>query len=70
MSARSKFYVDKQNASWLGVCAGIANYTGIKVLWVRVATVLLTLAGGFPWTLIAYLLTNMMAATKPAGMAR
>ena len=31
----TKFYLDKQNAKWAGVCAGIADYTGIDVvdLW-------------------------------------
>ena len=32
---RTKFYKDKQNAKWSGVCAGIADYTGIDVTLVR-----------------------------------
>ena len=51
----SKFYLDKQNAKWKGVCSGIADYTGVDVVWVRIATVILTMAGGFPWTVIAYI---------------
>jgi phage shock protein C len=51
---RTKFYLDRQNKKWKGVCAGIAEYTGIDVTWVRVATVLVTIMGAFPWTLIAY----------------
>ena len=35
--AAPNFYLDKQNAKWKGVCAGIADYTGIEVIWVRVA---------------------------------
>lgn len=62
---RTKFYLDKQNAKWSGVCAGIADYTGIDVLWVRIGMVLLTLMGGFPWTLIAYALAAWMAESKP-----
>ena len=65
---RTNFYLDKQNAKWSGVCAGIADYTGIEVLWVRIGMVLLTLAGGFPWTLIAYFLTAWMATPKPVGL--
>ncbi len=69
MSAlRTKFYLDKQNASWLGVCSGIADYTGVDVVWVRVGAVVLTLAGGFPWTLIAYWLVAWMANNKPSGL--
>src|SRR3546814_6778601 len=59
-ASRTKFYLDKQNAKWSGVCAGIADYSGIDALWVRVGAVLLTLMGGFPWTLIAYWLVAWM----------
>jgi phage shock protein C len=65
---RTKFYLDKQNAKWSGVCAGIADYTGIDVLWVRIGTVLVTLMGAFPWTLIAYWLTAWLAQPKPFGL--
>ena len=67
-SRRTKFYLDKQNRKWLGVCAGIADYTGFDVLWVRIGTVLVTLMGAFPWTLIAYWLTAWLAEKKPLGL--
>jgi phage shock protein PspC (stress-responsive transcriptional regulator) len=67
-ASRTKFYLDKQNAKYKGVCAGIADYTGVDVLWVRVAMVLLTFAGGFPWTLIAYWLVAWMGEAKPYGL--
>lgn len=66
--SRTKFYLDKQNAKWKGVCAGIADYTGVDVLFVRIGLVLLTLAGGFPWTLIAYWLIAWMGTPKPIGL--
>ena len=66
--SRTKFYLDKQDAKWKGVCSGIADYTGIEVLWVRIAMILLTLAGGFPWTLVAYGLVAWMAEPKPIGL--
>ena len=62
---RTSFYLDKRNKKWLGVCAGIADYTGIDVTVVRIGTVVLTLLGGFPWTLIAYWVTAWMAPVKP-----
>lgn len=69
MSARrTKFYLDKQNGKWMGVCAGIADYAGIDVLWVRIGAVLVTLMGAFPWTVVAYLLTAWMADVKPGGL--
>jgi phage shock protein C len=68
MAARTQYYLNKQDAKWKGVCAGIADYTGMEVLWVRIGIVLLTLAGGFPWTLIAYALIAWMANTKPLDL--
>ena len=68
MSARTKFYLDKANGKWLGVCAGIADYTGIDVTWVRVGAVLLTFAGGFPWTLVAYWVVAWIANPQPSDL--
>ena len=67
-SPRTKFYKDKQNAKWLGVCAGIADYTGIDRTWVRVGAVVLTIMGGFPWTLVAYWLAAWLGTAKPLGL--
>ena len=67
-NSRTKFYLNRQDRKWKGVCAGIADYTGIEVLWVRIGMILLTLAGGFPWTLIAYLLIGWMASDSPADL--
>ena len=65
---RTSYYLDKQNAKWLGVCSGIAEYTGIDRTWVRVAAVILTIMGGFPWTLVAYWVTAWVANPKPYGL--
>ena len=62
---RTKYYLDKQNAKWMGACAGFADYTGFDVMWVRVAAVMLTLMGGFPWTLVAYWVIAWMAKPQP-----
>jgi phage shock protein C len=64
----TKFYVDKRNKKWLGVCAGIADYTGLDVTVVRIGLVVLTVLGGFPWTLFAYWITAWMAPAKPREM--
>jgi phage shock protein C len=61
----TRFYLDKQNAKWKGVCAGISDYTGVEVIWVRLGAVGLTLMGGFPWTLIAYFTAAWFANKKP-----
>lgn len=67
-SPRTRFYLDKQNAKWSGVCAGVADYTGMDVTLVRIGLVLLTVLGGFPWTLIAYWITAWMAPRKPVEL--
>ena len=58
------FQLDKANGKWMGVCAGIANYTGIDATFVRVGAVVLTLLGAFPWTLIAYVAAGVLAKPK------
>ena len=67
---RTKFYLDKQNAKWSGVCAGIADYTGMDVTVVRIGLVIVTVLGGFPWTLIAYWIAAWMAPRKPIELYR
>lgn len=66
-SPRTRFYRDKQNAKWAGVCAGIADYTGLDVTVVRIAMVVLTFLTG-PWTFLAYFLTMWMAPKKPVEL--
>jgi len=67
MSSRTKFYLDKQNSKWLGVCSGLADYTGIDVIWLRLGMVLVTFST-FPMGLIAYLLIAWLAPAKPYGL--
>lgn len=63
-SRRTKFYLDKQNGKLMGVCAGIADYTGIDALWVRVVTVLLVLAG-VGLLIPFYIVLGLVADKKP-----
>jgi phage shock protein C len=65
--SRTQFYLDKQNSKWAGVCAGIADYTGIDTTIVRVAMVVLTLATS-GWALIAYVAAAYLAPKKPVGL--
>ncbi|WP_019516531.1 envelope stress response membrane protein PspC [Sphingomonas sp. Mn802worker] len=66
--SRTKFYLDKQDAKWKGVCAGIADYTGIDVLWVRVAAVLMTVVAQQWWIILAYWVVAWMAEPKPINL--
>ena len=66
-SPRTKFYLDKQNGKWAGVCAGIADYTGIDVTIVRIAFIVAAMMGsGFP--IVAYFIIAWMAPTKPRDL--
>jgi len=63
-SPRTRFYLDKQNGKWSGVCAGIADYTGLDVTLVRIAWVLSLFILG-PMTFLAYWIIAWMAPKKP-----
>jgi phage shock protein C len=60
---RTTLYRDKQHAKLLGVCAGIADYTGVNVFWVRMAFVILVLSTGI--ALPAYLIAGLLLDKKP-----
>ena len=66
-SPRTKFYKDKQNAKWAGVCAGIADYTGIDVNIIRTAFVLGTVFTGGS-VLLAYFIIAWMVPDKPGRL--
>jgi phage shock protein C len=63
----NRFEVDRANGKLLGVCAGLANQTGVDATIVRVALVLATLIGAFPWTLVAYGIAYMVGRPRQAG---
>lgn len=48
------FRLDRKNGKLLGLCAGLARTTGLDANLIRVALVVATVAGGWPWTVIAY----------------
>ena len=64
---RTRFYRDKLNGKFMGVCAGIADYTGVEVVWVRVATVAAMFATSFS-LMPFYILIGIFANRKPAAL--
>jgi phage shock protein C len=66
-ASRTQFYLDKQNAKWMGVCAGIADYTGLDITLVRVGVIVLTCVTS-GWVLLAYLAAGYLAPKKPIGL--
>ena len=66
-SERTRFYRDKQNGKIMGVCSGIADYTGVNVGWVRLIAVVLALSiGGI--VIPAYFISGMFLNKKPASL--
>jgi phage shock protein C len=66
--SRTRFYRDKRNGKMLGVCAGIADYTGFDVNLVRVcmvAAVFLSSGSILPFYFIAAFVTPV----KPRELA-
>ena len=63
-SPRTRFYRDKQNGKLMGICAGIADYTGINSIWVRLGFLgLIPMTGGA--ILPLYFLLGILADKKP-----
>ena len=61
-----KFALDKRNAMLAGVCAGIANYTGVDTFWIRLATVLATILG-VGSLVIVYIVIALIAQPQEYG---
>ena len=65
---RTRFYRDKLNGKIFGVCAGIADYTGVDVLWVRIGAIGLSCLGMGGIIIPAYFIVGLLAAKKPAQL--
>jgi len=66
INTMKKLYKDKKNAKFLGVCAGLANYFNIEVLWLRITAIVLFI---FPPTLLIvlfiYIILSIVLDDKP-----
>jgi phage shock protein C len=56
----SRFLVNRAQGKVMGVCAGLADYTGFDVTLIRVAVIAATLATG-PVAALFYVLTGLLA---------
>lgn len=65
---RTRFYLDKRNGKFMGVCAGIADYTGVDITFVRVGTVLLTVFATGGVGFVAYIALGLIAQDRPRQM--
>ena len=68
-ASRTRFYRDKRNGKVMGVCAGIADYTGFDVALVRIAFLAaLFMSGGS--ILPFYFIMGWVSPNKPATLER
>ena len=63
-AGRTRFYRDKQNGKIMGVCAGIADYTGFDVSLVRICFLAAVFMSGGS-VLPFYFIAGWVAPTKP-----
>ena len=64
---RTTLYRDKQHGKLMGVCAGIADYTGVNAFWVRLGMIMLvgmTSGGIIP----LYFIAGLALSKKPAHL--
>lgn len=64
---RTRLYRDKINGKLFGVCAGVADYTGIDINLVRAAAVILTMMG-VGVIVPAYFVAAALLPVKPASL--
>lgn len=62
--SRTKFYLDKKNGKVMGVCSGLADYTGFDITLIRILLVLAIFMGGGA-LLPVYFITGFIASDKP-----
>jgi len=53
----------RQNGIFLGVCGGLAAFTGLSAFWFRLAFLLLLIPGGLPG-LVPYLILFLIIPKK------
>ncbi len=64
----NKLYLDKKNAKICGVCAGIADYSGIDRTVIRVVAILGLISPASGVVCIAYFLMCWMLDSKPTDL--
>lgn len=67
-SPRTTLYRDTQNGKVFGVCAGIADYTGIDVLWVRIGLIVSFFTPMSGFTVPGYIIAGFLLKKKPQNL--
>ena len=58
-----RFVLNRPHGKIMGIASGLADWTGIDVLIIRLAMIAATLLGG-PVTILLYILTGWLAADR------
>ena len=66
--SKTKFYLDKRNGKVMGVCAGIADYTGLDVTLVRIGLIAAIVLGAGA-LLPVYFIAGWVASDQPREVA-
>jgi phage shock protein C len=61
-------YRDPARGRIAGVCAGLADYFGVRVSGVRIALIILSVAGFFGPVLVGYVVLAVLLNRKPAHL--
>jgi phage shock protein C len=68
-ASRTKFYRDKRDGKVMGVCAGLADYTGFDVNLVRICFIItIFMSGGS--ILPVYFIAGFLTPVRPYGLSR
>ena len=62
---RRKMLYRSRRGLILGVCRGLADYTGIPVFWVRVVVIAITLPSGFFPIPLLYIVAGILMKSEP-----
>ncbi len=65
-SPRTRFYRNKAEGKFLGVCAGVADYTGVDAIWIRLGFLVAMFTLG--WPIFVYFAIGMFAEKKPTAL--
>lgn len=65
--SRTKFYLDKRHGKFMGICSGIADYTGLDVTLVRIMFVSAVFMSGGS-VLPLYFIAGFIADDKPSEL--
>jgi phage shock protein C len=65
-----RFEADRANGKVLGVCAGLANSTGLDVTVVRIGAVLTALLVSIPWIVAFYVVLGIVGSRTRRAAAR